>query len=284
MASRARPFTPAASDALSCYLDEIGRIPLLSAPAESDLARRAHAGDTDAIDALVRANLRFVVAIAKRYRWQGLPLEDRISDGNLGLVRAAQRFDPSKGTRFTTYAIWWVRQAILQGLADHAGVMRMPLDRIATLYDVGRRARGLAQTLGREPTHDEIAAESSLSTDEVARLLSITRSALSLDTSAAAAGDGALLDRLADGTSDASTPLLREALADDVAQALAALPPREAHTIRLSFGLDGEEPMTLLEIGRVLGVTRERARQIKVLALHHLRHRRSGRRLAMHRD
>ena len=272
------------SDSLSEYLREIGTYALLTADDESALARAAQDGDACALDSLVCANLRFVVAIAKRLRGQQLPLEDLISDGNVGLVRAARRFDPSRGTRFTTYASWWIRQAIAQGVADRAGAVRVPVERVALLHRVGRRARALTQELGREPTHVELAAEMSIPPTEVVRLISVTRGALSLDAAATGIDEAsALAPGEHSAHADLSASLMHRELAADLEQALTRLTPREARTLRLAFGLDGDEPMTLLEIGRVLGVTRERARQIKVLALEHLRHNQTGLRLAMHR-
>jgi RNA polymerase primary sigma factor len=202
----------------------------------------------------------------------------------VGLVRAARRFDPTRGTRVTTYAAWWIRQAIAQGVADRAGVVRVPVERVALLHRVGRRARALTQELGREPTHLELAAEMSIPPMEAVRLTSATSGVLSLDAAATVIDEVSALDPGEHSArADLSAPLMHRELAADLEQALKRLPPREARTLRLCFGLDGDEPMTLLEIGRVLGVTRERARQIKVLALEHLRHNQTGRRLAMHR-
>jgi RNA polymerase primary sigma factor len=267
-----RPARADASDPLRQYLHEIGAYPLLSREVEAALARRSRDGDAEALDALVRGNLRFVVSVAKRYQGRGVSLLDLISEGNLGLIRAAQSFDETREIRFISYAVWWVRQAILQALAEQGRVVRMPMNRARALHRIGRQTRRLEQALGREPTPAEIAAELGLGEAEVARTMSLARADLSLDAPMAPGEDAKLLDFLPDETGP--TPVARteeEALAASVAAALAGLREREARILRLYFGLDGGEPLLLEQIGAQLGVTRERVRQIRDRALARLR-------------
>ena len=259
------------SDSLATYLREIGRYPLLSPTDEAVLARRIRAGDRKALDRLVCANLRFVVSIAKKYQHQGVPLSDLIDEGNLGLIRAAERFDEAKGVKFISYAVWWVRQSVVQAVAEYGHPMRVPVGRVGVLRRVARHADALRQELGREPTRAEVILDSGVSEAEAAITLPIARSSISLDEPL---GDdeARLIDYLAD---DTAIPPDREAAQDDLAvsidAALGQLRGREATVIRLYFGFDGDEPMTLEAIGERLGVTRERVRQLKERALSRLR-------------
>jgi RNA polymerase primary sigma factor len=256
---------------LDIYLREINATPLLSREAEVELAKRVRAGDEAALNHLVRANLRFVVSIAKQYANQGLSLEDLINEGNVGLIKAAKRFDHARGFKFISYAVWWVRQAMLQALAEQSRIVRLPLNRAGTLYRIGKVVRALGQELGRHPTLDEIAKRVKLPREEVRDTLSISNTYLSLDDPFEDDEDNSLMDYLADDS--ASRPdqvTFGHTLEQDLRTALAALEAREERILRLYFGIDGE-PMTLEEIGAQLGLTRERIRQIKEKALAKLR-------------
>jgi len=258
---------------LDQYLRDISIYPLISRDEEVRLAQRIRTDDQEALDTLVRSNLRFVVSVAKKYQNQGVGLSDLINEGNLGLIRAAHKFDETKGIKFISYAVWWIRQAILQALAEQSRIVRVPLNRAGTLHRIGKRANALLQELGREATHAEIAEGMEITEEEVAKTMSISQSHLSLDAPMAPGEDNRLLDYIPDtqsATPDEET--IEKALAESVHEALAGLKEREAKILRLYFGLDGSEPMTLEQIGAVLNITRERVRQIKEKALSRLRH------------
>src|SRR6266567_1524384 len=227
---------------LDQYLRDISVFPLINREMEVELAKRIRQNDQDALDTLVRSNLRFVVSVAKKYQNQGVSLSDLINEGNLGLIRAAHKFDETKGIKFISYAVWWIRQAILQ-------------------------------ELGREPTVEEIAEGMDISEEEVAKTLSISQAHLSLDAPLTPGEDNKLLDYLPDTTSPGpDEEIFEHALTESIEEVLATLKEREAKILRLYFGLEGQEPMTLEEIGALLGITRERVRQIKEKALARLRH------------
>jgi len=258
---------------LDQYLRDISAYPLITREDEVSLAQRIRMDDQEALDHLVRANLRFVVSVAKKYQNQGVALADLINEGNLGLIRAAHKFDETKGIKFISYAVWWIRQAILQALAEQSRIVRVPLNRAGTLHRIGKRASTLLQELGREPTHEEIAEGMDITEEEVAKTMSISQTHLSLDAPLTPGEDNRLLDYLADTvnpTPDEQT--FEKALTETVEEALAGLKERESKILRLYFGLDGEEPMTLEQIGSLMGITRERVRQIKEKALSRLRH------------
>jgi RNA polymerase primary sigma factor len=256
------------------YLHEINKTPLLTREQEQALARRIRKGDKDALDRLVKANLRFVVSIAKQYSNQGLPLEDLINDGNLGLIKAAHRFDEKRGYKFISYAVWWIRQAMLQSLAEHSRIVRLPLNRAGTLYRIGKASRQLDQELGRTPSAREIAKKLKLSEEEVEDTMHIANTHVSLDDPYSTdQDDTSLVDYLQDESSprpDEET--YGRALSDDMEKALATLSERERQILSMYFGLNQEEPLTLEEIGKELGLTRERIRQIKEKAIIRLRH------------
>lgn len=258
---------------LDQYLRDISIYPLISREEEARLAERIRVGDQEALDKLVRSNLRFVVSVAKKYQNQGVALSDLINEGNLGLIRAAHKFDETKGIKFISYAVWWIRQAILQALAEQSRIVRVPLNRAGALHRIGKRANTLLQELGREATHAEIAEGMDITEDEVAKTMAISQGHLSLDAPMTPGEDNRLLDYIAD---DVSLPpdeqTYEKALTEHVEEALASLKDREARILRLYFGLDGSEPMTLEQIGALLGITRERVRQIKEKALTRLRH------------
>ncbi len=258
---------------LDQYLREISKYPLLKREDEVRLAVQIKANDSEALDTLVRSNLRFVVSVAKKYQNQGVSLADLINEGNLGLIRAAHKFDETKGIKFISYAVWWIRQAILQALAEQSRIVRVPLNRAGTLHRIGKRSSALQQELGREPTVEEIADGMDITKDEVAKTLSISQSHLSLDAPLTPGEDNKLLDYIPDtqnaGPDDKT---FERALTDSIETVLGSLKEREAKILRLYFGLDNQEAMTLEEIGGLLGITRERVRQIKEKALARLRH------------
>ena len=257
----------------SRYLEEIGRYPLIDRAEEVRLAVEAREGNDEALDQLVRANLRFVVKVAKRYRNQGVPLQDLVNEGNLGLMRAARKFDERRGIKFITYAVWWIRQAILQAIAEQSRIVRVPLNRSAALHRIGRRKSSLRQDLGREPTLHELADGLELSQGVLDATLAVSQSHLSLDAPAGPGDENSLLDYLPDQLSPRpDEQVFESALTEMLDSALSTLEEREARVLRLYYGLDAEEPKTLEEIGAVLSVTRERVRQIKERALARLRH------------
>ena len=258
---------------LDQYLRDISVYPLITREDEVELAGRIRIGDQEALDKLVRSNLRFVVSVAKKYQNQGVSLSDLINEGNLGLIRAAHKFDETKGIKFISYAVWWIRQAILQALAEQSRIVRVPLNRAGTLHRIGKRANSLLQELGREATHAEIAEGMDITEEEVTKTMSISQVHLSLDAPLSPGEDNRLLDYLADTvnpTPDEQT--FEKALIEAIEDSLGGLKEREARILRLYFGIDGAEPMTLEEIGTLLGITRERVRQIKEKALSRLRH------------
>jgi RNA polymerase primary sigma factor len=258
---------------LDQYLRDISIYPLINREEEVRLAQGIRLNDHEALDKLVRSNLRFVVSVAKKYQNQGVSLSDLINEGNLGLIRAAHKFDETKGIKFISYAVWWIRQAILQALAEQSRIVRVPLNRAGTVHRIGKRASALLQELGREATHAEIAAGMEITEEEVAKTMSISQTHLSLDAPMTPGEDNRLLDYLPDTQNLTPDELMFDkALTESIVDALSHLKEREAKILRLYFGLDDEEPMTLEEIGALLGITRERVRQIKEKALSRLRH------------
>jgi len=258
---------------LDQYLKEISAYPLIDREEEVRLAKRIRAGEEGALDELVRSNLRFVVSVARRYQDQGVPLPDLINEGNLGLIRAAHKFDESKGIKFISYAVWWVRQGVLQALAEQGRAVRIPLSRAGEVNRIVRRSSALHQELGREPTAEEIADGMDLSREEVEQTLNLCRSQLSLDAPLKPGEASRLLDYLPDSSANAPEDAAYEhALREHIEHALSTLKEREAKVVRLYFGLDDQQPMTLEEIGSQFGITRERVRQIKQRAIERLRH------------
>ncbi len=258
---------------LDQYLREISKYPLLQREDEVSIAKEIHTGCEEALDKLVRSNLRFVVSVAKKYQNQGVSLSDLINEGNLGLIRAAHKFDETKGIKFISYAVWWIRQAILQALAEQSRIVRVPLNRAGTLHRIGKRSAALQQELGRDPTIDEIAEGMDIPREEVAKTLAISQTHLSLDAPLTPGEDNKLLDYLPDDQSPGpDDQTFERALSGSIVEVLSTLKEREAKILRLYFGLEGQEAMTLEEIGGLLGITRERVRQIKEKALARLRH------------
>ena len=258
---------------LDQYLREISKYALLRREDEVGLAQEIHTGCEESLDKLVRSNLRFVVSVAKKYQNQGVSLSDLINEGNLGLIRAAHKFDETKGIKFISYAVWWIRQAILQALAEQSRIVRVPLNRAGTLHRIGRRTAALLQELGRQPTPKEIAEGLDISIEEVQKTLSISQAHLSLDAPITPGEDNKLLDYLPDTQNPGpDSHTFEHALTESIEEVLSTLKEREARILRLYFGLGSPEPMTLEEIGSLLGITRERVRQIKEKALSRLRH------------
>ncbi len=265
-------YVPRTQRMLDQYLQEIAQIALLKAEDEVALAQQIRAGDGEALHRLVRANLRFVVSVAKKYQGQGLTLSDLINEGNYGLIKAAQRFDETRGFKFISYAVWWVRQAILAALAEQSRVVRLPLNRIGTISKIRKASARLAQLHERPPNADELAEELGISAEKVRDALRHTGRHLSMDAPFAEDDDNSLLDVLE--AADAAMPdeaLVGEGIRADVERALAGLNPREEAVVRFYFGIGREAPMTLEEIGQELDLTRERVRQIKEKALRMLR-------------
>ena len=258
---------------LDLYLREIGETPLISAKEEVLLAKRIRLGDQKALEKLTKANLRFVVSVAKQYQNQGLSLADLINEGNIGLIKAAKRFDETRGFKFISYAVWWIRQAILQALAEQSRIVRLPLNRVGTLHKIGKISSTLQQEYGREPSAKEIAKELSLTEGEVSDTLKISNSHLSLDAPFSVSEDNSLIDILEDEMQPSpDESLLDDSLRVEIEKALDSLTPREAEVINLYFGLNHEKPLTLEEIGARFSLTRERVRQIKEKAIRRLRH------------
>jgi len=253
---------------LELYLREIGSKETLSSEEEASLAKRIRSGDQDALNELTEANLRFVVSIAKQYANQGVALEDLINEGNVGLIRAAKGFDESKGCRFITYAVWWIRQAILQALAEQSRIVRLPLNRVGELYKMGRAARELGHSLGRNPSTNEIADELDVSRGDVEGMMSIHSTHLSLDSPVYEGSDKTFQEMISD---DEDVPpdeaVVQTAMKRSVSGMLEILDQRERTIIQLFFGINTDRRHTLAEIGRTMGISRERVRQLKNRAI-----------------
>lgn len=275
-----KPYTRE-DQSLDKYLQEIGEVSLIDAAEEVRLAKLVKKDDQDALNKLVQANLRFVVSVSKQYQNQGLSLGDLINEGNLGLIKAAKRFDETKGFKFISYAVWWIRQAILQALAEQSRIVRLPLNRVGALHKIGKVSSDLEQNFGREPSAEEIAEKLDMSSSEVTDTLKISSRHLSLDAPFQEGEDNRLLDVLEDEVQAApDEDLFDEALQKEVVKALSTLTDRESEVIRLYFGIGREKPMTLEQIGTKFGLTRERVRQIKEKAIRRLRHSSRSRALA----
>ena len=265
-------YVPRRQRMLDQYLKEIGQIDLVSPAEEAELARRIKQGDEEALLKLTRVNLRFVVSVAKKYQGQGLHLTDLINEGNYGLIKAAKRFDETRGFKFISYAVWWIRQAILQALAEQGRVVRLPLNRIGTISKIRKMSARLAQRHERLPNLEELAVELGIDVEKVREAMQHTGRHLSMDAPFNEDDDNSLLDVLPSNEGLApDEPLLDESVKIDIEAALAMLHPREAEITRLYFGIGREHPLTLEEIGQRFGLTRERVRQIKEKALRKLR-------------
>jgi len=268
-----KQFTSRETKSLDKYLQDIGKVNLLTPDEEIELAKAIKEGDEIALDKLVKANLRFVVSVAKQYQNQGLTLVDLISEGNLGLIKAAKRFDETRGFKFISYAVWWIRQSILQALAEQSRIVRLPLNRVGALNKIGKAFNELEQQLEREPNADELAEALDMDKLELAGALKIAGRHVSVDAPMSDGENSKLLDILT--SSEAPDPdhtLMDESLRKEIDTTLSQLTPKESEVIRLYFGFNNEHPMTLEEIGEKFNLTRERVRQIKEKALRRLRH------------
>jgi RNA polymerase primary sigma factor len=261
------------SQSLDKYLQEIGKVDLVSAEVEVELARRIREGDQVALEKLTKANLRFVVSVAKQYQNNGLTLGDLINEGNLGLIKAAGRFDEKRGFKFISYAVWWIRQSIMQALAEQSRIVRLPLNRIGSLTKISKTFSDLEQKFQREPSAQEVAEVIGVTTEEVTHSLKIAGRHVSVDAPFSQGEDGSLLDVLSDvNESNPESDMMAESLILEVQRSLTALTTREAEVISLYFGLNGTQAMTLEEIAHKFDLTRERVRQIKEKATRRLRH------------
>lgn len=271
-----KQYTNRESQSLDKYLQEIGKVDLLTPDEEIELAKKIKSGGggaQTALEKLTKANLRFVVSVAKQYQNQGLSLGDLINEGNLGLIKAAKRFDETRGFKFISYAVWWIRQSILQALAEQSRIVRLPLNRVGALNKIGKKFSELEQSYEREPSASELAQELDMTLFEVADTLKISGRHISVDAPFAQGEDNRLLDVIQDDRQpNPDNTLMSESLKVEVRRALATLSEREAEVIRLYFGLDREHSLTLEEIGEKFNLTRERVRQIKEKAIRRLRH------------
>ncbi len=258
---------------LDKYLQEIGKVDLITAEQEVELAQRIKAGDQIALEKLTKANLRFVVSVAKQYQNQGLTLPDLINEGNLGLIKAAKRFDETRGFKFISYAVWWIRQSILQALAEQSRIVRLPLNKIGSINKINKTYAFLEQAHERVPSAEEIAKELDMTINDVKESLKNSGRHVSMDAPLVEGEDSNLYDVLKIGESpNPDRELLHESLRTEIERALETLTPREADVVRLYFGLGNQHPMTLEEIGETFDLTRERVRQIKEKAIRRLKH------------
>jgi RNA polymerase primary sigma factor len=259
---------------LDKYLQEIGRVDLITAQEEVELAQRIKAGDEVALEKLVKANLRFVVSVSKQYQNQGLTLPDLINEGNLGLIKAAQRFDETRGFKFISYAVWWIRQSILQALAEQSRIVRLPLNKIGSINKINKAFSALEQTYGRPPTVQEIAEELEITENEVKQSMENAGRHLSMDAPLKDEDGSSNMYEVMESTSNPKPDreLMNESLRKEIERSLTTLTVREADVVRLYFGLSGAHPMTLEEIGERFDLTRERVRQIKEKAIRRLKH------------
>lgn len=272
-----KQFTNRESQSIDKYLQEIGRVELLDVEEEIDLAKKIKYGDDKekqkALEKLTKANLRFVVSVAKQYQNQGLSLGDLINEGNLGLIKAAKRFDETRGFKFISYAVWWIRQSILQALAEQSRIVRLPLNRVGALNKIGKAFNLLEQEFEREPSADELAEQLDMSLYEVSDTLKISGRHLSIDAPFVHGEDSKLVDIMPNANQPLpDNNLISESLKIEIQRALNTLSPRERDVLKLYYGLEAENPLTLEEIGEKFKLTRERVRQIKEKAIRRLKH------------
>jgi RNA polymerase primary sigma factor len=267
-------------ESLDLYLDEISRVPLLSRDEEMELARKAFRGNIAAQEKLARHNVRFVVSVAKKFQNRGVPLVDLIGEGNLGLMTAARKFDPDRGVKFISYAVWWIRQAVQAAIARHGRPVRVPLNRTADLSRLGRTTTLLKERLGRMPTTEELARATGLTVEAVRSLSALNSEAVRLDHPTRDGDGNERIERFTAADQEATdSSTMANSQTQDIEAALAVLPPRDAKVLRLYFGLEDGNSRTLEEIGRMMGVTRERIRQLRDRALLRLREGETGERL-----
>ncbi len=261
------------SQSLEKYLQEIGKVDLLTPEEEVELAKRIKQGDQEALEKLTKANLRFVVSVAKQYQNQGLSLSDLINEGNLGLIKAAQRFDETRGFKFISYAVWWIRQSILQALAEQSRIVRLPLNKVGSLNKINKAFSELEQEYEREPSPEELADMLEIPTEEVETTLGVAARHVSVDAPFVEGEDNSLLDVLENSTTPETDQELdyKESLRREIERSLSTLTERQCDVIKLYFGIGVEHPMSLEDIGEKFGLTRERVRQIKDKAINKLR-------------
>ncbi len=261
------------SQSLEKYLQEIGKVDLLTPEEEVDLAKRIKQGDQEALERLTKANLRFVVSVAKQYQNQGLSLSDLINEGNLGLIKAAQRFDETRGFKFISYAVWWIRQSILQALAEQSRIVRLPLNKVGSLNKINRAFSELEQEFEREPSVEELATLLEIPTEEVETTLGVAARHVSMDAPFVDGEDNSLLDVLENSNSPKTDQHMEYemSLRQEIERSLSTLTDRQCDVIKLYFGIGVEHPMSLEDIGEKFGLTRERVRQIKDKAINKLR-------------
>lgn len=261
------------SQSLEKYLQEIGKVDLLTPEEEVDLAKRIKQGDQIALEKLTKANLRFVVSVAKQYQNQGLSLSDLINEGNLGLIKAAQRFDETRGFKFISYAVWWIRQSILQALAEQSRIVRLPLNKVGSLNKINKAFSELEQAYEREPSSEELAEQLEIPTEEVETTLGVAARHVSMDAPFVEGEDNSLLDVLENSATPMTDTKLEysESLRTEIDRSLSTLTDRQCDVIKLYFGIGVEHPMSLEDIGDKFGLTRERVRQIKDKAINKLR-------------
>ncbi len=259
--------------ALDKYLNDIGKIPMLTAEEEAELARRIRQGDHSALERLTKSNLRFVVSVAKQYQNQGLSLSDLINEGNVGLMKAARRFDETKGFKFISYAVWWIRQSILQAIVEYSRIVRLPLNKVGSYNKVNEAFLSFVQEFEREPTEEELADLLDLKPKEVSNMLKGNSRHLSVDAPIGGEeGDSTMLDIISsDEDMSPDESLMEQSLKEEVQQGLSILSPREVEVLSSYYGLNGHKALTLEEIGELYGLTRERVRQIKERAIRRLR-------------
>jgi RNA polymerase primary sigma factor len=271
------------AESLDKYLTEIGRVDLISSDEEAELARRIKQGDPVALEKLTKANLRFVVSVAKQYQNRGLSLNDLINEGNIGLIKAGQKFDETRGFKFISYAVWWIRQAIMQALAEQSRIVRLPLNRVGSLNKISQMFSSLEQRFQRDPSTEELAVALETTVDHVNENLSLAGKHVSFDSPFQVGEEGSLLDVIADAS--ASLPddsLMRDSLKSELAYALSGLSERESQVLTLYYGLNGQQAMTLDEIATGFNVTSERIRQLKDKATSQLRKSRQSKKLQVY--
>jgi RNA polymerase primary sigma factor len=270
-----KQFTNRESQSLDRYLQEIGKVDLITADQEIELAIKIREGDQLALETLTKANLRFVVSVAKQFQNKGLPLSDLINEGNIGLIKAAKKFDETRGFKFISYAVWWIKQSIMQAIADQSRMVRLPLNRVGALTKISKASSSLEQALERSPSTEEIATELEMDVNDVAYALKVSGRHVSVDAPFSQSDNdkSSLLDVISNNEQpDPDDDLMTSSLKNDIASSLGTLTDREAEVIKLYFGINSEYSATLEEIGEMLSLTRERVRQIKEKALGRLRH------------
>lgn len=270
-----KQFTNRESQSLDRYLQEIGKVDLITADQEIELAIRIREGDQTALETLTKANLRFVVSVAKQFQNKGLPLSDLINEGNIGLIKAAKKFDETRGFKFISYAVWWIKQSIMQAIADQSRMVRLPLNRVGALTKISKASSALEQEFERSPSTEEIAKQLEMDVNDVAYALKVSGRHVSVDAPFSQSDNdkSSLLDVISNNEQpDPDDELMNNSLKNDIESSLGTLTEREAEVIRLYFGINSEYSATLEEIGEMLNLTRERVRQIKEKALGRLRH------------